>query len=277
MRRRSRLFELVRRLPMLSSAAAEMAFYFALSLVPFLGLTAVAAVAWLPPLVGQPLAETLIHVFAPEAGLDAPAISRWVRSMHSSGWLAAGIVLASWASFRFMSAGVEALTRIADVKLEGWRDRLRSAGSAAFLVVVWMLALLLLAFVVLVAPALEGTLDQGGWFAGQVPTEATLSRLLAVPVLLLAIVLTYRAIPGLRARGLRLWLMSSAATVGWTAAGWAVTQVLPSLWRGRALYGALGSFVLFLLWSYTNAWVLLLAGQLSALWPGRDARGAGSV
>ena len=40
----SRIVELLRRLSATGSFAAEMAFYFALSLVPFLGLTAVAAV-----------------------------------------------------------------------------------------------------------------------------------------------------------------------------------------------------------------------------------------
>jgi tryptophan synthase beta chain len=40
----SRFAELLRRLSATGSFAAEMAFYFALSLVPFLGLTAVAAV-----------------------------------------------------------------------------------------------------------------------------------------------------------------------------------------------------------------------------------------
>jgi hypothetical protein len=44
--------------------------------------------------------------------------------------------------------------------------------------------------------------------------------------------------------------------------GWVVTKVLRSLWQGQALYGALGSFVLFLVWSYANAWVLLICGQL---------------
>jgi len=40
----SRIVELLRRLPATGSFAAGMAFYFALSLVPFLGLTAAAAV-----------------------------------------------------------------------------------------------------------------------------------------------------------------------------------------------------------------------------------------
>jgi uncharacterized BrkB/YihY/UPF0761 family membrane protein len=262
MSRDGRLADLLSKLPTLGSFAAEMAFYLALSLVPFLSLTAVAAVTWLPPQLGGPIADTLIKQFAPEAGLDAAAISHWVGSAHSSGWLAAGVLLAAWASLRFMLAGVWALARLGGVERRGWRHRLLSLVSAFFLMLVWMLALLLLSFVILLAPALEETLQAQGWLA-HTPTSV-LTRALAVPVLLLAVAFTYKAIPGLGARGWRLWLMASLATVGWMAAGWAVTRVLPSFWGGRALYGALATFVVFLLWSYVNAWVLLACGHLSA-------------
>lgn len=259
---------LVRRWPRLGGPAAEMAFYFALSLVPFLGLTAVAAVTWLPAYLGGPLADTLIHVLAPEAGLDAAAIATWVRSIHSSGWLAAGVLLAVWGAFRFMAACVRALAGLGRGDPGNLRHRLLSIASAAYLVVVWMLALLLLSFVVLVVPALEGALGGDGLLGPQAPTAAALSRGLAAIVLLVTIALTYVAIPGLNARGRRLWLMAALATAGWFVAGWCVTSLVPSLWGGPSLYGALGSFVLFLLWSYANAWVLLVCGQLA----GRSAR-----
>ena len=263
----SRIVELLRRLSATGSFAAEMAFYFALSLVPFLGLTAVAAVAWLPPELGGPLADTLIKDFAPQAGLDAAAISDWVGSIRSSGWLAAGVLLAAWSSFRFMAACVKALSSLAGGDRLDLRHRLRSIASALFLLFVWMLALLLLSFVILVAPALEETLDQGGWFGRGTLSAGGLSRAMAAVVMLLAIALTFRAIPGLRARGWRLALVSCLATGGWIATGWVVTRVLSTLWQGQALYGALGSFVLFLLWSYANAWVLLVCGQLPAVLP----------
>jgi uncharacterized BrkB/YihY/UPF0761 family membrane protein len=258
--------DLLLRFSRTGSYAAEMAFYLALSLVPFLGLTAVAAVTGLPADLGVPLANTLIRVFAPEAGLDAAVISTWVRSIHGSGWLAAGMFLAAYSAFRFMSACVRALASLGGVEPRDLRHRLQSAASAAFLVVVWMVVLLLLSFVILIATPLEETL-QGTILGRFAVTAGTLSRVMAGVVLLVAIALTYRAIPRLQARGWRLWATAALATLGWVAAGWAVTRLLPSLWQAEALYGALASFVLFLLWSYANAWVLLACGQLAVAGP----------
>jgi membrane protein len=257
-----RIAELLRRLPATGSFAAEMGFYFALSLVPFLGLTAAIAVAWLPPELGRPLADNVIRNFAPEAGLDAAAISGWVGSVESSGWLAVGVLLAVWSAFRFMAACVKALARLGGGEPVDWRHKLRSFASAVFLLLVWMLALLLLSFVILVARPLEETLRQAGWLAQGTLSAPGLSRAMAALVLLVVIALTYRTIPGTQARGWRLWLVSGMATGGWIAAGWMVTGLVPSLLQGQTLYGALGTFVLFLLWSYVNAWVLLFCGQL---------------
>ncbi len=263
MARTQRLAGWLARLGGLGSAAAEMAFYFAVSLVPFLGLTAVAAVSWLPRELGEPLADTLVQVFAPQAGLDAAAIAAWVRSVHSSGWLTLAVLLGAWSAFRFMAAAVRALSSLGGAPPSDWRHRLRSLASALFLVLVWMLALLSLSFCILVAPALEGALSEGGLLGQGAPTAAALSRAMAALVLLLAIALTYRAIPGLEPRGRALWLLSGLATAGWLAAGWAITDLLPRLWRGGSLYGALGSFLVCLLWSYANAWVLLACGLLA--------------
>ncbi len=257
-------------LPALGSYAAEMAFYLALCLVPFLGLTAVAAMAWLPNQLGEPLADTLIRVFAPEAGLDAAAIAAWVGSVRSSGWLAVGVLIALWGSFRFMVACVKGLSSLGGAA-RNLKHRLLSIASAVFLMIVWMAALLLLSFVILVAPALEETLVQGGYLAPGAATAATLSRAMAAVVLLLTVALTYRAIPGLKPRGWLLWLMAALATGGWMFAGWIVTKLLPSLWGSQSFYGALGSFLVFLLWAYVNAWLLLACGLLSGLAP-REAR-----
>ena len=261
----SRFVELFRRLPAIGSFAAEMAFYFALSLVPILGLTAAAAVAWLPPEVGRPLADSVIRNLAPEAGLDAAAISGWVGSVRALG-LARGRCLAR----RLERVPVHG--RVREGTGKAGRRRARGLASPASVdrechvppVGVDAGPAPALLSSSCIAPPLEETLDQGGWVARGTLSAQGLSRTMAALVLLLVIALTYRAIPGTQARGWRLWLVSGLAAGGWIAAGWVVTRLLPSLLQGQTLYGALGTFVLFLLWSYVNAWVLLFCGQLPA-------------
>jgi uncharacterized BrkB/YihY/UPF0761 family membrane protein len=257
----------LQKLSELGRTAAEMAFYFALSFVPFLGLTVAAAVAWLPTKVGEPLAAALIRAFPPEAGIDPAAITHWVGSARRSGWVAAGVLLAGWSSFRFMTAAVRALAELGRPGQWDWGHRLRSIASALLLTLLWMLALLTMAFVLLAAPGLRETLIASGWTAGDV-SLATLVRALALIVLLLALVATYRMIPGLGARGVRLWLGAGLATAGWIGVIEVVRRLLPEAWGEQSLYGALGSFVLFLLWSWANAWVVLACGLLA----GRKAR-----
>jgi|WetSurMetagenome_2_1015567.scaffolds.fasta_scaffold37191_3 membrane protein len=257
-----RVLSTVQKLAELGRTAAEMAFYFALSFVPFLGLTVSVAVTWLPRQVGEPLATALVGAFPAESGLDPAAITRWAASARRSGWLAAGVLLAAWSSFRFMTAGVHALAELGGADRWSWGHRLRSIGSAILLTVLWMLVLLTVAFVLLAVPGLRETLIEGGWIGHDVRI-ATLARVLALGVLLLALVATYRLIPGLGARGARLWIGAGIATVGWIGVVEVVRRLLPRFWGQQSLYGALGSFVLFLLWSWANAWVILAGGLLA--------------
>ncbi len=63
--------------------------------------------------------------------------------------------------------------------------------------------------------------------------------------------------------------MAALATAGWVGVAEAVRKVLPAFAIGQSLYGALGSFVLFMLWCWANTWVLLACGLLAA--PRRSA------
>jgi membrane protein len=247
----------------LGRTSAEMAFYFALSFVPFVGLTVAAAIALLPADVGEPLARTIVTQLPPEAGLDSQALDAWVGTNRRAGWLAAGLLLALWSSFRLMTAAVRALARVGAGAPLDLRQHLQSAGSALLLTALWALALLAMAFVLLIVPGLRETLVDTGWLDGGGPGVRTIVRTLALAVLLLALAASYRMVPGLGARGVRLWLGAAAATAGWLLVAEAVRRVLPSLWAGRSLYGALGGFVLFLFWSWANAWVILAGGVLA--------------
>lgn len=252
------------RLPIAGAFAAEMAFYFALSFMPLLGLTAMAATAWLPPALGEALAAGLIDVFPPEANLEPAAITSWVHSVRGSGWLAASVLLAVWTSFRFMATCVRALRYLGGQQDATWSLRLKGFASSAFLLVVWMATLLLAAFLVCLGPAMESALAD---LPGLRSPEAALTvgrQVLLGLVLVGAMRVTYGAVPGLGGSRRQRWVGAVIAALGWLGSGWVFTRLVPVLWHDHALYGALASFMLFLLWAQTNAWLLLAGGQLAA-------------
>src|SRR5690349_5824740 len=84
----------------LDSAAAEVAFFLALSLVPFAGIAIALAGRWFPAGLGASVGKVLQNVLPAESPV-AGEVMRWARSSASKGWLTVGFLLALWSSFRF--------------------------------------------------------------------------------------------------------------------------------------------------------------------------------
>ena len=253
----------IARLSRLNSAAAERAYYLALSLVPFVGIAIVVVSLWFPGGLGASIARVLRGVLpgSPVAG----EVMRWARSSASRGWLTAGFLLALWSSFRFTSRCVDALgTMISGVTRSPERTG-SSIVRSMLLLVVWMVALLATAFFLLVAPSVEREL-LGPSALSDVSSAAftALQALLAPGILFGAIWLTYRVVGGMRAGGLRMALVALLVSLGWIAASVGFSLAVPVLWSAARLYGTLGSVVLFLIWSHLIAWILLLGGVLLA-------------
>ena len=90
-------------------------------------------------------------------------------------------------------------------------------------------------------------------------------RELIVPAILFgAIWLTYRLAAGPRVGPFRLALVSLFASLGWIGVSVGFAVAVPVLWSTARIYGTLGSIVLFLMWTYLIAWILLLGGLLLA-------------
>jgi len=258
------------KLALADSAATEMAFYLALSLVPLVGVTIALVSRWLPYDLSASLEEVLRGVL-PAASHVAPGeVLDWARSSASQGWLTIGFVVALWTSFRFMSLCIRSLGTLVSTgvrsPVKGWRSAVRSL----LLLVVWIAALVATALFLLVAPAIErGLLRLPELSDLSLSAFSALRAVLIAGVLFCAIYLTYRVVVGARVGGLRTALAALLASLGWIAASRGFSLAVPVLWKSTQLYGTLGSVVLFLIWAYVMAWVLLLGGFLLVR-PGRS-------
>jgi uncharacterized BrkB/YihY/UPF0761 family membrane protein len=78
------------RLSLAHSAAAEMAFFLALSLVPFVGISIALVSRWLPFDLSTPIEGVLRGVLPIGSHVEAGEVLRWARSSASRGWLKGG-------------------------------------------------------------------------------------------------------------------------------------------------------------------------------------------
>jgi membrane protein len=259
----------VHRFHLLAGFAAQLAFFLALSLVPFVAVTVTMAGRWLPLDVTAEVEQVLRDVLPAETHIDPADVFRWARSSASTGWLTASFFLAILTSFNFIATclrGIRAAVT-GEIKPDGtpWRSTL----SAALLVVVWVLALLATALLLLVAPSVERGLLSLHELADLTISLVAAARVVVVAGMLFgATFLTYRLAPIPRVRAGRTVVAALATPLGWLLVSSGFSKLAPELWGGAQLYGTLGSVVLFLLWAYVNAWTMLL-GSLVLIRPRR--------
>jgi membrane protein len=251
------------KLALADRGATEMAFYLAVSLVPLVGVTIALVSRWLPLDLSTSIEEVLRAVL-PAASHVAPGeVLGWARSSASQGWLTVGFVVALWTSFRFMSVCMRSLGTMVSTDNRPQVKAWRSAARSLLLLMVWIVALVATALFLLVAPAIErGLLHLPELSELSLSAFAALRAVLIALVLFGAIYLTYRVVVGTRVGWFRVALAALLASLGWIGASRGFSLAVPILWKATQFYGTLGSVVLFLIWAYVMAWVLLLGGFL---------------
>jgi membrane protein len=148
-----------------------------------------------------------------------------------------------------------------DVRASAWTWR--SAAGSLLLLAVWMVALVAMALFLLVAPSIQHGLLGHSALSDLSSSVFSILRVLLVPGILFgAIWLTYRVAAGTRARSFWVALVALLASLGWIGVSLGFSLAVPLLWGAARLYGTLGSVVLFLIWTYLIAWILLLGGLL---------------
>jgi len=247
------------RFTLLAGFAAQLAFFLALSLVPFVAVTVTMAGRWLPPDVTGEVEQVLGDVLPPETHVDPADVFRWARSSASTGWLTLSFVLAVATSFNFIATGLRGIRAAVTGEVKPDAAPWRSTLSAMLLVVVWVVTLLATALLLLVEPSVERGLLSLHDLADLTISLVAATRVAVVAAMLFgATFLTYRLAPVPRVRALRTMVAALVTPLGWLLVSSGFSKVALRLWGGAQLYGTLGSVVLFLLWAYCNAWTILL-------------------
>lgn len=244
--------------------AAQLAFYFFLSLFPAL-LFLVALVGLLP--VQEQLEQFLfgLEIIAPREVIDVVREQLRQSAAGSGGSiLTVGVVGAIWSSSAAMVAIIDTLNDAFDVveRRPWWKRRIVAVGLTLGLAV-----FILTSFVLLL-------LGPGGmrWAAGYMgldPAFATAWRLLRWPVivflLVLAVDLVYHLAPNRRARWVWFTPGSLLATGLWIVTSMGFKVYVQNYGQYSATYGALGGMLVLLLWFYLSALALLVGAELDGV------------
>lgn len=246
---------------MLPSFAAAMAFYFLVSLVPFLivvcrGVAAVFSANLAPELVGF-----LRDVLPPESKLRPDALVASVQ-VGSHGLAAASTLLAIWTA----SSGLNEMTRAVHFVFSdperphpgGWGRR----GKAFGVLAIWAVAIGVGAVAFVLLPLAQGQLTRLG--AGPILPRAFASVVrypAAFAMLLFAFASTYVFVPekspswGSAAQG------GIVAAVCWSGVSMLFSYLLPKVWHVSLFNGAMSSILAILFWAYCGAWGVLIGAM----------------
>jgi membrane protein len=249
---------------MLPTFAAAMAFYFVVSLVPFL-IVVSKAVAWVFSANLTPeLAGFLREVLPPESRLRPEAIS---AAVQGRGLGAISTLVAIWTA----SSGFNEMARAVHFIFSdsrrphpgGWVRRLKAVG----LLGIWTLAISATAVSLVIFPIARESLAHLGAGRALPPTAAALRYPLAITLMFAAFTLTYAFVPEPQHRprwSPAAWGGLVAATA-WTGTSLVFAFLMPRVWGVSLFQGVLSSALATLIWAYCGCWGVLFGACCAAV------------
>ena len=251
---------------MLPTFAAAMAFYFVVSLVPFL-IVVTRAVAWIFSANLTPQLTTFLRdVLPPESSLRPEALSAAVQGGGAGFWAVSTLVAAYTAS-----SGLNELARAVHYVFSderrphpgGWLRRLKSLG----LLGIWTLSIGATAvFLVLIPLASEAVSRFGAGSALPVLLSADVRYLAAFSLMFVSFALTYAFVPEPEHRP--SWSAAAqgalVAAATWMGTCFIFAYVLPHIWGVSLFHGVMSSALATLVWAFCGCWGVILGACCAA-------------
>jgi membrane protein len=243
--------------------AAQLAFYFFLAVFPTL-LFLVSLLSYLPvePAIGAVLGR--LETFLPREVLALVHDHiQQVLQGDSSGLMTFAIAGAIWSSSTAMTAIISALNRAYDIEesRRWWRTRLLAIA----------LTIALALFVVIAFGLVVGGIDLGRWVAERVGAGDAFALVWAVaqwPLAFLLVVfavdLVYYFAPNADTEWVWITPGSLLATGLWLLASIGFKVYVQNFSNYTAVYGAIGSVIVLMLWFYMSGFALLIGAELNA-------------
>lgn len=246
------------KLNLLPSFAAAMAFYFLVSLVPFLIVVSRGVAAVFHANLVPELLSFLRDVLPPESRLRPESLAASIAA-SGHGLATASAFAAVWTA----SSGLNEMTRAVHFLFsEPERPELGGLGrwAKAFVVLaIWAVAIGLGAVAFVLVPLLQGELARLG--AGRLLPRAFASAVrypIAFGALFCAFTTTYVFVPQKSPSWRAAAQGALVASAAWAGSSLLFAYLLPKVWHVSLFSGALSSLLALLVWAYCGSWGVLL-------------------
>lgn len=246
--------------------AAQLAYFFLLSLFPLL-IFVVTLLPYLP--ITQENVLSVIRDFAPEQTMDLIEMNlNEVMSKQNGKLLSVGIIATLWVGSNGFNAIVRAFNKAYDVKET--RSFLIARGMALVftiaLIIVFIIALLLPLFGELIGLYLFSRLGLSDEFL----TTWSAMRWLLSPFIIFVILSTlYWLAPNKKLTTISVLPGAIFSTVGWTLMSLAFSFYVNNFGNYSATYGSIGAIIVLLIWLYLSGIIIMIGGEINAMYSNR--------
>lgn len=257
--------DLACKLGWLSGFAGSLAFFYLLSIIPFLIVILTAAHHLFSADLTPELVRLTKNLLPSESKVSAQTLVDIAKTMSSGGVITFNTIIAIWTTYSFMRELSRALQFIF---CEMDFDHLQSnPWKSLLLLVAWMFTILITFGVFLISPLIIQLLKEKVWFE---TIASFMWKLLQYGVLLsilfTALWTTYRISAKHRLDRKRLIQGTWIATFGWVFMSLGFTWIIKLIWSQNILHGAWGSIIATLFWAYACAWSLLIGACWIRYW-----------
>ena len=244
------------------SLSAELAYFFLLSLFPFL-IFLISLLAYFP--LSQHDVLGLIEQYAPRDSLNLiESTLNQILASHNGGLLSFGIITTLMSASNGINAIVRAFNRAYDI--EETRSFFIVRGMSIVLTIamvfVIIVALLLPVFGKQIGLFISTTFGFSGVF---ITIWNTIRWLLSGIILFIVFTALYFFSPNKRLHIRDGFAGALFATVGWIIVSLVFSYYVSNFGNYSAMYGSLGGIIILLIWFYLTGMIIILGGEMNAL------------
>lgn len=240
---------------------AEMAYYFLLSVFPFL-IFITTLIGYLP-VTGDNFLESMANILPYESYLVVRKNVEQVIHTRSLKLMSFGFISMVWASASGMGAVIRGINRALCQK-----DNRPFWIAIPLSILFTVLAAILIVFFVLLlifskqigAYLLDAGMSQLYWKGWQ-----ALKYALGILTLMLVFVLLYKYSPCVKVRWKNAIPGAIFGTTGWLLVSWLFSWYVNHFWNLSLVYGSIGGIIGLLIWLYISAQLIILGGELNAI------------